>query len=161
MSYEREHIVRREPVHHVTEAEHVDAVTVDPVTSRNARIWKFQEAIYVLFGVIEVLIAIRFVLRAFGANPNAPFSSAIYTITGPFIAPFVGVFGPIQFSGSVIEPHSILAILAYALLAWLLAKLVWLAMASTRAEVASHTHVVRSDSRVADDVEHEEVRRVA
>jgi len=161
MTYERERIVRREPVHHVSEAEHVDAVTVDPVTSRSARIWKFQEAIYVLFGVIEGLIAIRFLLRAFGANSDAPFSSAIYAITAPFIAPFVGVFGPVQFSGSVFEPHSILAIVMYALLAWLLAKLVWLAMASTRAEVASHTDVVRSDSRVADVVEHEEARRVA
>src|SRR4051794_16281671 len=101
MTYERERIVRREPVSHVAAAEHVEAVTVDPYTSQHARIFKFQEAIYLLFGLIEVLIAIRFALRAFGANPNASFSSAIYAITGPFVAPFVGVFGPIQLSGSV------------------------------------------------------------
>ena len=97
-----------------------------------------------MFGVLEVLIAIRFLLRMFGANPNAAFSSAILTITAPFVAPFVGVFPNTQASGAVFEPASLLAIVIYALLAWVIAKVVWLLFARDGSSVSSssvHTRI--------------------
>ena len=80
----------------------------------------------------------------FGANPNAAFSSAILTITAPFVAPFVGVFPNAQSSGAVFEPASLLAIVIYALLAWVIAKVVWLLFARDGSSVSSssvHTRI--------------------
>ena len=46
------------------------------------------QLVYLVFGLIEGLIAIRFVLKALGANPTAGFAEFIYGITGPLVAPF-------------------------------------------------------------------------
>ena len=139
---------RREVIHeeHVEAApvtttpatsEHVESVVVDSAATRYAQVYRVQQGIYLLFGVLEVLIAIRFLLRLFGANPDAPFSAAILGITAPFVAPFVGVFPNTAASGSVFEPASLLAIVVYALLAWLLAKIVWLLLARDHSSVSS------------------------
>ena len=40
-----------------------------------------------LFGILEGLLGIRFVLGLLGANPTAGFAQFIYRITGPFMAP--------------------------------------------------------------------------
>jgi YggT family protein len=128
-------------------SEHVESV-VDTPTTRHMQVYRLQQAIYLFFGVLEVLIAIRFLLRLFGANPNAPFTSAIAAITAPFIAPFVGVFGNVQASGSLFEPASILAIVIYALLAWLIAKMVWLLFARDDSTVASTRVRTRSDTEL-------------
>ena len=134
---------RRSEQHVATER--VDDTVIDSPATRNAGVYRLQQAIYLLFGVIEVLIAIRFALRALAANPEAPFVSAMYTITSPFIAPFVGMFGTPQFGGSVFEPHSAVAIIVYALLAWLLGSLIWLLMADTRSDVKTASRTVHSE----------------
>jgi hypothetical protein len=85
--------------------------------------------------VIEALIAIRLVLRALGASPDGGFAQFIYGLTGPLIAPFVGLFGNPQAGGSVLELHSIIALVVYALLGWLLGKLVWLLVGESRSAV--------------------------
>jgi YggT family protein len=78
------------------------------------------------------LLGIRFVLGLFGANPAAGFAQFIYGLTGPFIAPFVGLFGQPRFEGSVFEFNSLVAIIVYALIAWVLVKIVWLTMTDSR-----------------------------
>jgi hypothetical protein len=153
------------PRRHIdTEVEHHDAaveqdhMVVDSPATRNAGLIKLTQAIYLLFGIIEALIGIRFLLLAFGANAAAPFVGAIYTITAPFIAPFAGIFGTPQFNGSVIEPHSIVAIIMYALLAWVLVKIAWIMMADTRDDVHTTTRSVRSEHDLDDhDVDHRHV----
>jgi uncharacterized protein YggT (Ycf19 family) len=127
--------------------EREEAVFVAHGASRLAAAYRLTQAIYLLFGFIEVLIAIRLVLRFLGANPTAPFSAALYGITGPFVAPFIGVFGALDWGGGVLEPHSILAIIVYALLAWLLAKIVWVLMVDTRSDVETHTRTYDSTLR--------------
>lgn len=115
-----------------TEAERIEEVTIDPYAERRATVYKMQQGVYLLFGIIEGLIAIRFVLRLLGANPGAAFASLIYGLTDIFIAPFVGLFGTPQFNGSAFEIHSLIAMVIYALLAWVVVKLVWLLFGETR-----------------------------
>lgn len=74
--------------------------------------------VYFIFGVIIMLIALRFVLLLFGANPEAPFTQFIYSVTAPFMAPFFAVFGTTEIEGAVFEWSALLAIAIYALLAW-------------------------------------------
>lgn len=129
----------------VAESEHVEHTVVDSPATRNAGVFRFEQAIYLLFGLIEVLIAIRFALLALGANPRSPFAAAIYSISDIFVAPFTGIFGNPQLGTNVFEPASLVAILVYALLAWLMGKLVWLLMGDTSGKVASSSRVVQAE----------------
>jgi uncharacterized protein YggT (Ycf19 family) len=91
-----------------------------PVSGADRAIW----IIYLVFGVIEALIAIRVILKLLGANPDAGFTSLIYNITQPFVAFFEGVFPDTSSHGSVLEVSSLLAILVYTLLAFGIATVV-------------------------------------
>lgn len=89
--------------------------------------WHAAQIVYTIAGIIEVLILIRAVLELFAANPGAAFTNLIYTITDPLVAPFQGVFPTPQSHGSVLDLAAILAIIVYALLAWIIARLLELA----------------------------------
>jgi uncharacterized protein YggT (Ycf19 family) len=80
--------------------------------------------VYVLFGVLDALIAFRVVLKMLAANPDAWFSSLVYTITAPFVALFQGIFPTPATHGSVFEFSSVLAIFVYALLGWAIVRLI-------------------------------------
>src|SRR3981081_3877769 len=47
---------------------------------------------YVIFGIVETLIAIRVILGALGASPGAGFAQLIYSLSAPLGAPFAGLF---------------------------------------------------------------------
>jgi uncharacterized protein YggT (Ycf19 family) len=75
--------------------------------------------VYVIVGIVVGLIIIRVLLKALAANTGAGFTSFVYGVTAPFVAPFQGIFATPQTSnGSVFEFSSVVAILVYALLAW-------------------------------------------
>lgn len=116
----------------------------DPYAPRRTRNYKIQQAIYLVFGIIEALLGIRFVLSLLAANPNSGFGSFIYGITAPFMLPFRGLFGEPAAGPMVIEFNALVAIVVYALLAWLLVKLVWLAGGETR----SATRTSRVNRRI-------------
>lgn len=71
-----------------------------------------------VFGVIEILIAIRFVLKLLGANAEAGFVQMIYSVSGVFMAPFSAIFGTTRVEGSTFELSALAAIAVYALVAW-------------------------------------------
>jgi YggT family protein len=142
MHERHEHVTHAEPE---VAAEHVEAVATDPYARRRGTAYKVRQAIYFIFGIIEGLIAIRFVLRLLGANPGAGFADFVYGVTAPFLAPFVGLFGTPQYNGSVLELHSIVAIIVYALLAWVLAKLAWLLLGETRSGIRTSASRVDTD----------------
>ena len=96
-----------------------------PTRSRADTLARYARIIYFVFGVIESLIAIRAVLRLLGARETG-FASFIYGITGPFVAPFKGLFNEPGFGSSVIELSSLLAIIVYALLAYALVRLLYI-----------------------------------
>jgi len=109
-------------------ADRTQATTYDPYASRRSMSIKLTQAIYLIFGLIEALLLIRFVLKALAANAEAGFAQFIYGTTGPLVAPFLGLFGtPQAASGATLELHTLIALVIYALVAWLLAKGAWLA----------------------------------
>ncbi len=115
-----------------TTAHQTETVTSDPYAVRREGTLRIQKGIYLLFGILEGLLAIRFVLPLLGANPDAGFAQFIYSITKPFLAPFAGLFGAARFGGSVFEVNPLVAILVYALIAWVLVKAVGLVLGDTR-----------------------------
>jgi uncharacterized membrane protein len=131
----------------VMTAEHSEAVVSDPYAHRRGTASKVSQAIYLIFGIVEALIVIRFVLRLLGANAEAGFASFIYRISTPLVAPFGGLFGTPQLNGMVLELEALVAIIVYGLVAWGLAKLAWLLLGETRSGVRTRSRTVDTDSR--------------
>ena len=82
--------------------------------------------VWFVVGVINTLIAIRFVLLLLGANQSSGFVDFIYAVTSALVAPFTGIFGEPVFGSFVFEWSSLLAIAVYSLIAWGIAKLLTL-----------------------------------
>ena len=122
-----------------TTARQTATFTSDPYAVLREWAFKLQGGIYLLCGILEGLLGIRFVLRLLGANPDAGFAQFIYGITGPFIAPFVGLFGTPRFEGSVFEWNALVAIPVYVLITWVLVKIVALVMGDSRRGVRTTT----------------------
>ncbi|MDP3794737.1 MAG: YggT family protein [bacterium] len=85
--------------------------------------------------VVEVLLAVRLALNAFGANPRASsvtgipssapplragasFTRLIFTLTEPLVAPFGNVLTSTTINGVAIEWTTVLAMAVYALIAY-------------------------------------------
>lgn len=82
-----------------------------------------MDFVYLVFGVIDGLLLIRLVLKLLGANTMAPFTQWVYNVTDFFLAPFRNLLPAIGTDHSVLEMSVIIAILVYALIAWVLARL--------------------------------------
>ena len=100
-----------------------------------------------VFGVIEVLIAIRFVLMLTGANAEAGFAKLIYGVSGVFMAPFAALFSTQQAGGAVFEWSALVAIAVYALVAWGLVALI--RAVSPREHAQTVERVVQEDDTTA------------
>ena len=80
-------------------------------------IYHGTQFVWYVLGIIEVLLAFRFVLKLLGANSTAGFTSFIYGVTHIFVTPFLDVFRISQVEGSVFEWTTLLAMIVY----WLIA----------------------------------------
>lgn len=85
-----------------------------------------QRVIWFIVGVIDALIAVRFILLLLGANQSTGFVDFIYGITAVFAAPFVGIFGEPTYGSFTFEWSSVLAVIVYSLIAWGIVKLITL-----------------------------------
>jgi hypothetical protein len=124
------------------------ATTYDPYAGRRSMSIKLTQAIYLIVGLIEVLLLIRFVLKGLGANAEVGFAQLIYVVTGPLIAPFLGLFGASPtVAGAALEPYTLLALVVYAAVGWLLARVVWLLVGETRSATVARTDSVQTRGR--------------
>ncbi|MGB8644826.1 MAG: YggT family protein [Anaerolineae bacterium] len=115
-----------------TTTESFEPVSVDAAAPRRLILYRTRQAIGVILAFVEGLIAIRFILRLFGANPDAGFAQFIYGLTAPLVAPFAGLFGTPLFGGSAFEFTSLVAMLIYVLLAWVIVKLILMFFSGAR-----------------------------
>ena len=76
-------------------------------------LFRASQIVWSIVSVIEVLLAFRIFLKLFEANPSAGFSSFIYGVTFPFVAPFLAVFKTTNVSGNIFEWTSVLAMFVY------------------------------------------------
>ncbi len=78
-----------------------------------------------VYTVLASLLGLRVLLSLLAANGTNPFADFMYTITGPFVAPFRSLFGvdtTIGESGSRVEIETLVAILVYGLIAWIIIR---------------------------------------
>jgi len=93
-------------------------------TSQSTKpLYRGTQVVWYILGIIEALLAFRFVLKLLGANPNAGFSEFIYGVTHVFAAPFLAVFQRTQVQGSIFEWSTLLAMLVYWMIALGIIKL--------------------------------------
>jgi hypothetical protein len=71
------------------------------------------QIVWYILGLVEVLLAFRFVLKLLGANAAAGFTSFIYGSTSFFASPFLDVFSITKPAGSTFEWTTPLAMLVY------------------------------------------------
>jgi uncharacterized protein YggT (Ycf19 family) len=121
-------------------------VAYEPSEGRRLAAYRLTQVVNQVFGLIEGLIAIRLLLKVLGANPSTGFAQFIYGITTPLVEPFLGLFNNPTYQNGVLELSSIVALIVYALVAWLLGRLVWVLVGETRSAV--RTQSTHMDSRV-------------
>ena len=92
-------------------------------SSTTKPLYRGTQIVWYLLGLLEALLAFRFVLKFLGANPNSGFVSFIYGITYPLTAPFLSAFNRTQIQGAIFEWATLLAMLVYFLVAWAIIKL--------------------------------------
>ena len=81
--------------------------------------------VWFIAGVINVLLAFRFLFVLLGANSANSFANFIYSASHPFAAPFFGLFGYATHYGvSRVEFSTLVAIIVYSLVAYGISRLV-------------------------------------
>jgi YGGT family protein len=115
---------------------------------REQRIFSFKvtQLVWLLFGVLEALIALRIGLKLIGANPESPIVALIYGLTFMFLFPFEGLVASPTVGGMVLEISSMFAMLIYALIAWVVERTVWLISYRPRGPVVAVTETSTSES---------------
>jgi hypothetical protein len=115
---------------------------------REQRIFTFKatQLIWLLFGSLEALIALRIGLMLIGANPDSPIVALIYGFTALFLFPFTGLIGSPAFGRMVLELSSMFAMLIYALIAWAMERIIWLIFYRPRGPVVGVTETTISEN---------------
>ena len=121
--------------------------TTQSEPEREQRIFTFKatQLIWLLFGILEALIAMRIGLMLIGANPNSPIVALIYGFTYLFLFPFEGLIGSPTAGNMVLELSSMFAMLIYGLIAWATERAVWLIFYRPRGPVVAVTETATSE----------------
>ena len=117
----------------VVRSEHVSVPSA--AARRGADVTRAKQVIYFIFGAINVLLMIRFVLLLLGANEVSPFVNLIYGLSRVFVLPFRGIFAEPNLGASVFEWSALVGIVVYSLLAYGLVRVVELIYAPVRPTV--------------------------
>lgn len=115
---------------------------------REQRIFSFKatQLIWLFLGILEAFIALRFLLKLIGANPESPIVALIYGFTYLFLFPFEGMTATPAAGGMVLELSSLFAMGIYALIAWAVERIVWLVFYRPRGPVVAVTETSVSES---------------
>lgn len=86
-----------------------------------------------ILGVVEVLLALRFVFRLFGASPEASITNVVYVLTDPLMSPFRAIARGTAADGAFFDWSILVAMGIYALIAWALIRLIEISVKSEEA----------------------------
>jgi hypothetical protein len=108
-------------------------------SGREGRIATFKatQLIWLLLGFLEAVLALRFLFKLIGANPENTFASFLYGLTNVFVAPFASLTGAPSSGGMVFEFSTLIAMIVYALVFWALERLVYVLFYRPRGPVST------------------------
>lgn len=116
--------------------------------SRNVT-FKVTSILWLLLGLLEGALGLRFLFMLLGANPANTFAKFLYGVTGVFVAPFASLIGAPELGQSRFEGATLIAMIVYALAAWALERIIYVIFYRphgdkkvTQTSVAEHTPAV-------------------
>ena len=123
-----ENNVQHNEVLHLKEQQRVIAVA-----NQNSVATRIVHIIYFMFGLLEALLALRVVLHLLGANAENGFANFIFALSMPFLASYTNLLqNPMLGTTSTLEVTTIIAMIVFAILAWLVGRLAWLMLSRQR-----------------------------
>jgi hypothetical protein len=117
----------------------------EPEREQRILTFKATQLVWLLFGVLEAMIALRIGLKLIAANPDSPIVALIYGFTNLFLFPFAGMTATPSAGGMVLELSSFFAMAIYALIAWAIERTVWVLFYRPRGPVVGVTETTTSE----------------
>ena len=105
-------------------SEYVEHVVDDAAAAQRSFTYQITAILWLMFGALEGLLGLRLILKLLAANPSNPFAQLIYGLSDLFVWPFIGLTITPSAAGIVVEIHTIIAMVVYAILAWLVISLI-------------------------------------
>lgn len=95
-----------------------ESVVQESVSRRPSGAEVARRVVVFAFGVVQVLILLRILLMLVGANDDSAIVSAIYNLSGVFVAPFDNVLGreTVRNGGSVLDVAAVVALIGWTVL---------------------------------------------
>lgn len=130
-----------------TENRITEVRTVQRERGREDRVLTFKatQLVWLMFGILEALIALRIGLKLIAANPASLIVSMIYGFTDLFLFPFQGMTIAPSYNGMVLEIPSLIAMVIYALIAWAIERIIWVVFYRPRGPVEAVTETRTND----------------
>lgn len=105
-------------------SEYVEHVVDDAAAAQRSLTYQIIGLLWLMFGALEGLLGLRLILKLLASNPSNPFAQFVYGLSDLFVWPFIGLTVTPSAAGIVVEIHTIIAMVVYAILAWLVISLV-------------------------------------
>ena len=121
----------------MTNVQQVTSTQKEPGQTQRQFTFQATQLIWLGLGLLEGLLGLRIFLKLIGANAANPFATLLYSVTDLFLIPFVGLTGTPASNGLVFEISSVIAMIVYALLAWVLERIVWVIFYRPRTAVVN------------------------
>jgi len=113
-------------VHLHGDYEHQTQVVENHDVARRGAVRRLAQLIWLFFGILVAGIGLRFALKLMATNPASPFDDLVYRFRDLFLWPFAGLTATPSAQGMVLEISALIAMFVYALLGWIVVRLVWL-----------------------------------
>ena len=123
----------------------MEHVVRDVAAERRMELVLIYRFLWTILSFLEILLAIRFLLRLIGANPASGFAVFIYGVSGMFTSPFFGLVPTPAFGVGLAELTTLIAMAIYALLFWIIAYVIWLV--NSIPGVRSFSRTVRAQTK--------------
>ncbi len=98
--------------------------------------FKATQLLWLLLGLLEAALALRVVFKLIGVNAANPFATFLYGLTELFVAPFASLTGAPSAGGMVLEISTVIAMIVYMLLAWILERVIFVLFYRPRGPVS-------------------------
>jgi hypothetical protein len=92
---------------------------------RRVATFKVTQLIWLFLGILEALLALRFLFKLIGVNEANAFASFLFGLTSIFVAPFASLISAPTTAGMTFEFTTLIAMIIYALIGWALERLVY------------------------------------
>lgn len=103
----------------------IDTTQVDQVNDRRTKMYVSTQVLWLLFGLLEGLLGLRFIFKLIGVNPENVFATFLYGLTDIFLTPFADLTSAITANGMSLEFTTLIAMLVYALVGWALERIIY------------------------------------